>query len=107
MGQQEASGSKYLFVKGLVLAGLGDAYLKYSKILSWNAFLSISNRNIPWTQFCNWHKDYSRFSQLLHVPRAVYMQPLENIPSLKLENEANFLLGTLSRGMLQCVPKIR
>lgn len=103
MGQQEASGSKYLFVKGLVLAGLGDAYLKYSKIF----FLSISNRNIPWTQLCNWHKDYSRFLQLLHVPRAVYMQPLENIPSLKLENEANFLLGTLSRRMLQCVPKIR
>lgn len=37
----------------------------------------------------------------------MYMQPLENILSLKLENKVNFLLGMLLRRMLHCVPRVR
>lgn len=47
------------------------------------------------------------FYNYFHAPRSVYMQPLENILSLKLESKVNFLLGTLLKRMLQCVPKIR
>lgn len=52
-------------------------------------------------------KTIEDFYNYFRAPRAVYMQPLENILSLKLENKVNFLLGTLLRRMLHCVPRVR